>query len=271
MLSFSAGELATANVRRPLGGMRTIDQSPTQKIEDAATIIDVVHWRARQTPDLVAARSLTGGTEGEAWSYHELALHATRIADGLGADAAGQRVLLLYEPELELIAAVLGTMQAGAIAIPSCPPGGRRAAARIAAIEKAARPNIVLASSLDRATHDGGELHAGTATRWLGTRALELPQELPQLPQLDRWSLALLQYTSQSTGEPRGVMVSHAKLISNSRALVDALTPGRPWQGCDWLPPHHDMGLMGGILLPLYAGYPVTLFSPTRFVQRPSR
>ncbi|MBE9214687.1 amino acid adenylation domain-containing protein [Plectonema cf. radiosum LEGE 06105] len=87
--------------------------------------------------------------------------------------------------------------------------------------------------------------------------------------QINRDSLAFLQYTSGSTGMPKGVMVSHGNLLANLAAIHQCFAHSSHSQGVIWLPPYHDMGLIGGILQPLYGGFPVALMSPVDFLQKP--
>ena len=88
-------------------------------------------------------------------------------------------------------------------------------------------------------------------------------------PAITTDTLAFLQYTSGSTGDPKGVMISHGNLSHNLSVIQQAVGDNPQHQGVVWLPPYHDMGLIGGIFTPLYAGFPVTLISPTDFLQQP--
>ncbi len=83
--------------------------------------------------------------------------------------------------------------------------------------------------------------------------------------------LAFLQYTSGTTGSPRGVMVSHGNLLHNQRMIETALQHDKQSIGVSWLPLYHDMGLIGAVLQPLYCGFPVILMSPLSFMQEPFR
>ena len=90
-------------------------------------------------------------------------------------------------------------------------------------------------------------------------------------PKLQDSSLAVLQYTSGSTGSPKGVMLNHANLIANSELIREGFQPTPDLVGMSWLPTYHDMGLVGGILMPLYIGRVDVLTSPMTFLQRPVR
>jgi acyl-CoA synthetase (AMP-forming)/AMP-acid ligase II len=242
-------------------------------------MVEVLHAHAARMPDQVALIFLAGDDNAPVlWTYRDIAMHASRVAAALSAcGAAGKRVLLLYEPGPEYVAALFGAMQAGAIAVPSFPPMGTRALQRLAGIVADADPGIVLTTgrfcNAEKSVRGHCGDHAGFL--WLNTNELPMPGQQPEVElvrePVQPSALALLQYTSGSTGEPKGVMISHGNLMSNSRALLQAMSPAGWRMGCSWLPPYHDMGLMGGILLPLYAGFPVILFSAMHFVQNPAR
>jgi len=110
------------------------------------------------------------------------------------------------------------------------------------------------------------------ALRWLATDAIDSNlAEQWQQPVLDSTSLTLFQYTSGSTAAPRGAMLTHGNLLHNSALIQHYFEHTAESRGVIWLPHYHDMGLIGGILQPFYAGFPVTLMSPVAFLQRPLR
>jgi acyl-CoA synthetase (AMP-forming)/AMP-acid ligase II len=108
--------------------------------------------------------------------------------------------------------------------------------------------------------------------RWLASDSLadELSDQWRE-PEINGDTLAFLQYTSGSTASPKGVMVSHANLLHNERVIHAAFEHNEQCSGVSWLPVYHDMGLIGTMLQPLYAGFPFTLMSPVDFLQRPVR
>ena len=162
---------------------------------------------------------------------------------------------MLYPPGLDFIAAFLGCLYARVVAIPACPPRGNQGLERIASINRDATPRVVLSPS-ETATLNFGEL----AGEW---------RDITSEIQDD--TLAYLQYTSGSTSEPKGVMVRHGNLMST---LLDM---HRGWEHdansvlVSWLPHFHDMGLVYGMMGPLYIGIPGHLMSPLSFIQRPIR
>jgi amino acid adenylation domain-containing protein len=106
---------------------------------------------------------------------------------------------------------------------------------------------------------------------WLATDTVESAVAGWQPPPIDGDTVAFLQYTSGSTAAPKGVMLTHANLLHNSALIHQCFGHSPQSQGVIWLPPYHDMGLIGGIIQPLYGGFPVTLLSPIDFLKRPLR
>ncbi|HZM82448.1 MAG TPA: MupA/Atu3671 family FMN-dependent luciferase-like monooxygenase [Candidatus Limnocylindrales bacterium] len=210
------------------------------------------------------------------WSYSDLDRRARAIAAVLGQRCdAGDRALLLMPPGLDYVAAFFGCLYAGVIAVPAYPPATGKAARglpRIEAICADARPTVALTVSAMLA--QGEQISATSPVlaklTWIACDDLAAGTE-------DGWrehgpspdDLAFLQYTSGSTATPKGVMVSHGNLMRNGADIQRFfhLTPDS--KAVIWLPPYHDMGLIGGILQPLYTGYPVILMAPNDFIQRP--
>lgn len=218
--------------------------------------------RAGERPDALAFRFLVDGTSDDAvdLTYRELADRAAAIAGELHRRGlAGRRVVLALEPGLDYLAALFGILRAGAVAVPAFPPVGRRATARFASVVEDCAPDLVIANPV---------FAGDSPLPWLGGHELEgTPVDTPLPEPAD---LALLQYTSGSTGDPKGVMVSHGNLVANCHAMAANLGSTRQ-VSCSWLPPYHDMGLIGAILLPVFGGFPMVLLSPVHFVQQPYR
>jgi acyl-CoA synthetase (AMP-forming)/AMP-acid ligase II len=221
----------------------------------AASFADILAQRARDDPDATAFVF-----EGEdRVSYAELDARARTIAAAL-ADAQGERVLLVYPPGLEYVAALFGCFYAGAVAVPAYPPDParlERSLPRLEAIIRDAEPKVVL--TIDVLTQLVGGSTLATDTLPPGSWSAAV----------DPGDVALLQYTSGSTAAPRGVMLTHANLLHNSDFIRRAF--GNTGRSCGviWLPPYHDMGLIGGILQPVFVGFPCHLMSPFTMLQRP--
>lgn len=244
----------------------------------------VLRRRAAATPDEVAMRFLRNGEDDVVdLTYRQLDQRATRLAHQLQARLApGARVLLVLEPGLNYVTALFAIFKAGATAVPSFPPVGTRAVARFASICNDCRAQLVIAEgslqgSVERL--NAALDPASDVPDWLfvGADFFEAQDGQP-VPELARDAAcqygsfpALLQYTSGSTGHPKGVILSAANLISNSRVLDIRMGTAQKHVGFTWLPPYHDMGLMGALLLSVYSGFMLVMMTPAHFVQRPLR
>jgi 8-amino-7-oxononanoate synthase len=244
----------------------------------AKTLVDLLQRRAIEQPGQRAYTFLLDGeTDAVSLTYAELDQQARAIAAWLQQqDAVGEPVLLLYPPGLEFIAALFGCFYAGTIAVPAYPPQLNRNSARLAAIVDNAQARLCLTT-----TPTLTQLQ-----RWL--------EQIPQLKNLqslttdaalpepaDNWleseiapdTLAFLQYTSGSTAMPKGVMVTHHNIMCNLGLVIQTsgFEPENHREGVSWLPPYHDLGLVGFIFLGIYTGRPFTLMSPVAFMQKPAR
>jgi acyl-CoA synthetase (AMP-forming)/AMP-acid ligase II len=244
------------------------------------TLADLLQRRAAEQGSRVAYTFLVDGeVEGARLTYADLDEAARRIAAELIARGlrAGDRALLLYPPGLDFIAAFFGCMCAGVIAVPSFPPHPAqiaRALPRLVGIAADAELSVVLTTALLASSVDTITKHAPLLGKspWIATDALETfaVADLP-LPNLPTDALAFLQYTSGSTSAPKGVMVSHANLLHNLGYANYVEENDGESVSVSWLPVIHDMGLIEGVLEPLFAGYPAYLMAPVAFLQRPVR
>ncbi len=243
---------------------------------ECSTLVELLRGRALHQPDQRAYTFLVDGeTEEVHLTYGELDLQARTIGallQSLGAN--GERVLLLYPPGLEYIAAFFGCLYAGVAVVPAYPPRPNRPMTRLQAIVADAEARVVLTtthilSNMERWFAHAPELQA---LRWLATDniASDMVEEWRD-PAVNSDMLAFLQYTSGSTAASRGVMLTHANLLHNLALIRRQFGLTSDSRGMIWLPPYHDMGLIGGLLEPLYGGAPVTLMSPIIFLQRPFR
>jgi len=245
----------------------------------SATWVNVIRNRAQHRPERVLYTFLVDGDARESrLTYRELDQRARAIAGKLQQHLLpGDRVLLLYPPGLNYIAAFFGCLCASVVAVPACPPHPARlelTVPRLRSIVADVRPRMVLTtvSGLGLAealVRNAGEL---SSLQWLATDSLDLElAEEWRDPEVSADSIALVQYTSGSTATPKGVVLTHGNLLHNSGILHDTLGHSPETVGMIWLPPYHDMGLIGGILQPLYVGFPVIVMSPLHFLQRPLR
>jgi acyl-CoA synthetase (AMP-forming)/AMP-acid ligase II/acyl carrier protein len=214
------------------------------------------------------------------WTFADLEARAQAIASRLQLELQpGDRALLVYPPGLDFIAAFFGCIYAGVVAVPATYPKPRRPMPRLSRIAVDCDAHLALSTAATLTTLDPDLLSKGAATsQWIATD--ELPSELAgswERPRIDPADLAFLQYTSGSTSDPKGVMVSHSNLLNNLECIRRAFGIGETEEdlesstGAFWLPAYHDMGLIGGVLTPLYMGGRSVLMSPTAFLQRPIR
>jgi amino acid adenylation domain-containing protein len=236
------------------------------------SLTDLLRLRAAEPGSRDAFLFLAeNGEEAERLDWRELDARAQAIAAALAScTSAGNRVLLLYPPGLEFIAAFLGCLYAGVIAVPAYPPRPGREQ-RLLAILRDAEPRLVLTTSerlagLASLTARAPEL--GTIP-WLATDDLPAGAWEGSAPEPD--APAFLQYTSGSTALPKGVAVTHANLVHNSAMIQAAFGQDEDSVVVGWLPVYHDMGLIGNVLQPLWSGGRCILMSPVSFLQRPRR
>jgi len=245
-------------------------------------IHEVLRSRAERSPDALAFRfHAQGDLASEDWTYSQtLAASLNLAAEIAGRVKPGDRVVLALEPGLHFVAALFALFEIGATAIPSFPPKGNKAAVRFATSCRNARPVLVIAepeaiSQMRALQEDAGMPRMGwmfvDSRQPLDARvSATVTTKLPALSGMHEWP-ALLQYTSGSTGDPKGVVLSHANLASNGDALDRILSQARVKAGISWLPPYHDMGLMGAVLQSVFSGFTLHLISPGHFLQRPLR
>jgi acyl-CoA synthetase (AMP-forming)/AMP-acid ligase II len=241
-------------------------------------LVSLLSERAARHPDRLALRFLSDGTEvGESWTYGQLHEHACALAGALRLRAdAGQRAFLLYPNGPAYVQALLGCLYAGIVAVPAFPPRslGAQHIERIVSIARDAQPSLLLTEQMLVQPLDAlrQTVPALRDIELLATdRALDGGR--PATPSLGQGGerLALLQYTSGSTATPKGVMLTHANLMANQRAIEHAFGMREDDVVVSWLPLFHDMGLIGTLLQPLYQGATAVLFSPQQFMERPER
>lgn len=244
------------------------------------TLAAALHHAATTRGDDIAYAFLSDGEEvSGSLTYRQLHDRACTIAAQLKAlNADLQPVLVLCPAGLDYVASLFGCFYAGAIAVPAYPPtlrsGLARTVPRIRAIfEDCKARHVLTTKSVADVLTDEARLAAGLgAAGFILTDTLGEapgPGPMPALAAPD--ALALLQYTSGSTSTPKGVLVNHRQLAANAAFIeqASALTPAD--RVLSWLPPYHDMGLIGGILQPAFTGCPCFLMPPDVFLRRPIR
>ncbi|MBD0347198.1 MAG: fatty acyl-AMP ligase, partial [Coleofasciculus sp. Co-bin14] len=244
--------------------------------QDVSTFVELLSYRARNQPEQTAYIFWQDGeTETGRLTYQDLDRQARAIASQLQRlDTLGSRALLLYPPGFEFIAAFLGCLYAGVVAVPAYPPRRNQNMSRLQAIVADAQATVALTttSQMGNIVERFAESSELAQLQWLATDNIDSDlahqwQELDTRPD----NLAFLQYTSGSTGTPKGVMVSHGNLMHNSALIHQCFADTPNSRGVSWLPPYHDMGLIGGVLQPLYVGAMTILMPAVAFMQKPIR
>ncbi|GMU20316.1 MAG: hypothetical protein AMXMBFR13_04130 [Phycisphaerae bacterium] len=238
------------------------------------TLLDALDHHAQATPDRTAFIFLNDGEEESGrLTWSEVRCRSLGVARMLSDHAAaGERALLLYPPGLEFITSFLGCLYAGVIAVPLYAPHPRRPDARLVTVARDCDPRLVLSDgpTLERcaAALDGQEDLAGAERLATDENpAVASAVHPPVRPQ----DIAFLQYTSGSTSSPRGVCVTHENLLANERMIEQAMWLSRDTVFVSWLPTHHDMGLIGDTLQPVYLGCLSCKMPPASFLQHPRR
>lgn len=244
----------------------------------AATFVDVLEWHARRAPQAVHATLLTGaqGGEARAYSFRTLLDDARTFASFLLEQQLppSGRVVLMQPTGYEFLRSFLGVLLAGGVPVPIYPPSSiKRLADHVQRHERIlanVRPSIVYTFDEARAVAHVIRRSAPRA-QLVSNDEVRVRQQRRAFPAVGAQSLALIQYTSGSTGAPKGVMLTHANLLHNIRALGEALSVRSGDVVVSWLPLYHDMGLIGAWLGALYFGLPLVLMSPMQFLARPVR
>ena len=253
------------------GSEKSFESGPS-----AESLVDVLRVRSADRPDRNAYTFLAEGeTESELLTYAELDRRARSLGGLLQRlGLQGENALLLFPPGLEFVAAFFGCLYGGVTAVPAYPPRPNREQPRLRAIARDARPRVVLTTSAILAKRGvlDGQVPELRGALWLAT-------DEPDCGDAAAWTdpcangdaLAFLQYTSGSTSDPKGVMVTHGNLLHNQEMIRRAFGQDAGSVILGWLPLYHDMGLIGNVLQPLYVGARCILMSPHAFLQRPLR
>ena len=285
------GDLATAILTADPDVAETWSDSrpdPTATIPAASaalTIVEALEWHAERNPDRVHIYLREDDGHETPLTYGAVWREATDVANSLVDRGLGRRdtVALMLRTEQAFFSAFFGILLAGCVPVPMYPPF------RPDRIEEYARRQVrilhnanvrlmITFAQVERIasllTGQAPSLEAVVTVKHLtagghGAAALPLRTRLPS--RQDDGEPALIQYTSGSTGQPKGVLLSHANLLANIRALATRLEVGADDLGVSWLPLYHDMGLIGAWLGTLYVGSPLALMSPLAFLARPAR
>ncbi len=239
------------------------------------SIVDSLRYWTECQPDEMAFCFTDGVDETVRWSYAELDRGAQAVAARLqDAGMRGERAMLLFPPGLDFVKAFFGCLYAGVVAVPAYPPRRNRNVHRIEVISEDAQAKVILsdAKSLERTRQNLEQAPKLRDAMWMAVDEVEdSSADDYRMHECRGDDLAFLQYTSGSTGTPKGVMLTHSNVIHNSSIICYSFEPTREGVGLAWLPLYHDMGLVGGVLKPVFYGRPNVLMSPMTFLQRPVR
>ena len=251
-------------------------RNPTRKNNSIQTFVDLIEHRAAENSGRTAFIFLPNGeTEKFEITYGEIARKARKIGGYLQKmNAFEERVLLLYPSGIEFICAFLGCLYAGAIAVPAYPPRRNRHFERINSIIENSESKFILSDKIIKkrttAVSEDSEFLSGL--NWIDEQNItDEFENLWQYPNITEQNTAFLQYTSGSTGSPKGVIVSHENLLHNESLIKDAFRQDENSVIVSWLPLYHDMGLIGSVLQTLFSGAKCVLMSPASFLQHPFR
>ncbi|ACB53106.1 AMP-dependent synthetase and ligase [Crocosphaera subtropica ATCC 51142] len=240
-------------------------------------LVRILQQRANYQPSKTAYIFLDRGeSEQCSLTYEELDKKARELAAILcNSHLQGERALLMYSPGIDFIIAFFACLYAGVIAVPIYPPRRNQSLDRLKAIIDDCQAKEVLTTSSIKNNLENSLIKYPELAhfQWIATD--NLPTRINahdfQPVRIDKDDLAFLQYTSGSTGNPKGVMVSHGNLIHNECMVKQAFGHTEQTIFAGWLPLFHDMGLIGNVLQPLYLGIPCILMSPVDFLQKPYR
>ena len=251
------------------------DCQPSHNQLNCQTLVELLRYRADHQPNKTAFVFLKNGEhESKSLTYQELDARARAIAAHLQQlKATNERALLLYQQNIEFIAAFFGCLYAKVVAVPAYPPRRNRSIERIQAIRDNAQAKFALTDTLVLKNLENSSTQDELASlHWLATDSIDITVAPTwQPPSISSDTLSFLQYTSGSTGTPKGVMVTHGNLLHNLFLIQQGFEHTETRRGVTWLPAYHDMGLIGGILEPIYAGFPMVSMSPVDFLQKPIR
>jgi fatty-acyl-CoA synthase len=288
------------NVAEPESALRAA--ATTQKLHGdavgagvfaAETLVDVLRFRATNNAEQTHLLITEDGPDGEKnfpLTFRELYAAAQRLAEELARRGvpAGGRVALMLPTSRAFFVSYSGILLAGAVPVPIYPPFRADRIEEYAARQSAILNNAEVCMLL---TFRRGEAVAKLLRPRVRSlqevadaeKVIEAADQAPAPPpgalsphlsgsRVRKASdLAMLQYTSGSTGDPKGVMLTHANLLANIRAVGQAVQVGASDVAVSWLPLYHDMGLIGAWLTPLHFGLPVAVMSPLAFLTRPEK
>jgi len=239
---------------------------------DFTSLVHVLRHRVETDPDRTAFVFLTGDALHESrLTYAQLDQEARAVACALAKHQVNRRPVLLIEPPgLRFITTLFGCLYAGAIVVPSYPPAPRestKTSSRFLRVILDTEPAVIVGS--------GKSLETAKSMVSINLQCVDLDSLTGQVeddwaePQLSQSDIALVQYTSGSTSNPKGVVLTHNNILSNISIIADNLQNTQDTVAVSWLPPYHDMGLISCIFLPVCVGFIFYHMTPTQFLLNP--
>ncbi|MCF1495772.1 AMP-binding protein [Agrobacterium vitis] len=255
------------------------------EVSRADSIVSRLEKRWRETPDDIAVRFYADDAtppshaQCDAWNWRELRNRSKLVARELlntGLVIPGSRVLVVYPPGLGFVAAFLGCLYSGVVPVPVPAPRRTEGISRWLHIARDAGISGIMCSTELVETLRPLQLAFGHGF-CVAPAGAETSQACGPID--ESWHfftpeakhIAFLQYTSGSTSDPKGVMVTHGNLMANLAQLAHVFNYGPNDRSACWLPHYHDMGLIDGLLGPVFNGFPVSLMAPASFLRRPLR
>ncbi|MBQ4862211.1 non-ribosomal peptide synthase/polyketide synthase [Pseudoalteromonas sp. MMG013] len=233
------------------------------------TLIDLLKIRAEENGNKTAF-IFDNGNERTETSYLELFQKSNTLANTILQKAnKGDRVILLYPPGLDFIFAFYACLRAGVVAVPLYTPRTYKNVERVTNVLSNCDAQLILSNQSVEPFLTKYASEERSFEQVLFTDNIEVDTQLSFF-EAERDNLAFLQYTSGSTGAPKGVMISHGNIVANLETLVEATGCNRNDVFVNWLPMFHDLGLVNTILLPVYLGAKSVLMPPVKFIQKPS-
>ncbi len=233
-------------------------------------LITTIFKNAQKTPDKIALKFLKGDYQtSEHLTYEQLCSKMTEVAIIIQSTKSNSPILLLFDSGLDYVVAFLATLLAGKIAVTAYPPRKTRHLERLLGIIDDSKIDVILTQSAIKAHCDHNHFAFPEQAEIICTDVL-VKRTAPFIPTpVLGQDIAFLQYTSGSTGAPKGVVVRHKNIVANVHLMAQTLGEENIKVAVSWLPIFHDMGLIGCTLLPLYHGSTVIFMAPLTFLKKP--
>jgi len=235
------------------------------------SITQILDHHCAAAPDRILYRYLKNGEQEHSnRTFNDLKTNGLKISNFIIANGfEGQNIILAFNNPLLFMDAFIGCLYGNSTAVPVAVPAANRSAEKLAAIARDANSTLLLLSR-----QDGARLFSDSITDICQFAYIEdilSAEYCPAEGSVPTNDLSFIQYTSGSTGFPKGVLITHANLLHNLEMTRTAMQLDESMIIVSWLPHFHDMGLIGGLLQPLYVGGLCILMSPASFVQKPIR